>query len=125
MTPSRHHSPADIESHATGLLAVARGRLAARRDPWGFQHRVAVGRVANPERLHRGLDDRVDQPVVLRHLRRHEKVALDVALHLFDRPAGVLGVDADDDLPKPEDLTGMDLDVSGLAMPHTATRLVE
>src|ERR1700682_5264658 len=81
--------------------------------------------MAIPERLHRGLDDRVDQPVVLRHLRRHKEVALDVALHLLDRAAGVLSIDADDDLSKPEDLAGMNLDVRGLRGPHAATWLVQ
>src|SRR3982074_3849961 len=97
-------------------------RLALRRNGWRLQHRVAVGRMANSELLHRGLDDGVDQPVVLRHLRRHEEVALDIALHLFGRTAGVLRIDADDGRTEKEDDGGMYLDIGGLRGPHATTR---
>src|SRR6266550_7118300 len=99
--------------------------LAARRDPGGPEHGLTVRRMAVSGRLHRGLDDPVDQAVVLCHRRRHEEVTLDVALDLFRRPAGVLRVNADDYLPKPEDLAGVDLDVRGLRGPHAATGLVQ
>src|SRR3989442_14282015 len=99
--------------------------LAARRDRWGPEHRLTIRRMAVSGRLHRRLDDGVDEGVVFGHLRRHEEVALDVALHLLRRPAGVLRVDADDDLSKPENLAGMDFDVRGLRGPHAAARLME
>src|SRR5256886_17261852 len=104
---------------------VAGGCLAARRDRWGPEHGLTVRRMAIPKRLHRGLDDPVDQAVVFGHLRRHEEIALDVALHLLGRTAGVLRVDADDDLPQPKDLAGVDLDVRGLRGPHAAAGLVQ
>src|SRR2546428_10709149 len=104
---------------------VAGGCLAGRRDARGFQQRLAVRRMAVPGRLRRWFDDGVDQAVVLRHLRGHEEVALDVTLDLLRRPARVLGVDADDDLPQPQNLARMDLDVRGLRRPHAATGLVQ
>ena len=81
--------------------------------------------MAVPGRLQRRFDDGVDQAIVLRHLGRHEEVALDVALDLLRRAAGVLGVDANDDLAQPQDLARMDLDVGGLRGPHAATGLVQ
>src|SRR5207237_4773044 len=101
------------------------GCLAARRDRRGPEHGLTIRRMAIPERLHRRLNDPVDQAVVFGHLRRHEEVALDVALHLLRRTAGVLRVDADDDLPQPKDLARVDLDVRGLRGPHAATGLVQ
>src|SRR5438552_5652067 len=99
--------------------------LALGRDRWGFEHGLTVRRMAVAGRLHRGFDDGVDQAIVLRHLRRHEEVTLDVALDLLRRAAGVLGVNANDDLPQPQDLARVDLDVAGLRGPHAATGLVQ
>src|SRR5947209_11644336 len=78
--------------------------LALGRDRWGFEHGLTVRRMAVAGRLQRGFDYGVDQAIVLGHLGRHEEVALDVALDLLRRAAGVLGVNADDDLPQPQDL---------------------
>src|SRR2546428_13207381 len=77
---------------------VAGGCLAGRRDPRGFQQRLAVRRMAVPGRLRRWFDDGVDQAVVLLHLRRLEKVALDVTLDMLRRQARVLDVDAVEDI---------------------------
>ena len=45
---------------------------------------------------------------------RNAAMRFGVALDLFRRAPRVLRVDADDDLPQPEDLAGMDLDVRRL-----------
>src|SRR5437870_3802974 len=93
-----------LAASATSASTVASGCRAARRDRWGPEHGLTVRRMAVSGRLHRRFDDPVDQPVVLCHLRRHEEVALDVTLNLLGGSTGVLRVDADDDLPQPEDL---------------------
>src|SRR5437588_6658158 len=120
---------ADTSASSPPSLASSRSLawryLALWRDRWGLEHGLAVRRMAVAERLHGGFDDPVDQAVVLRRRRRHEEVTLDVPLDLFGGSAGVLGVDADDNLPEPEDLAGMNLDVRGLRPSHPATGLVE
>src|SRR5438445_8501263 len=92
----------------------------------GWDQAVAVRRCRRDEGLLLGwLDDLIDQAIVLRHLRGHKEVPLDVALDLLRRPAGVLCVDADDDLPQSENLACVDLDIRRLGGPHAATRLVQ
>src|ERR1700682_537260 len=92
----------------------------------GRDQAVAVRRLSGDEwLLLRWPDDLIDQAVVLCHLRRHEEVALDVALDLLLRPTSVLRIDANDDLPESENLARMDLDIRGLRRPHAAAGLVQ
>src|SRR5512133_1680218 len=58
----------------------------------------------------------VDQPVVLRLVRRHEVVALRVGVHLVDRSPGVARHQLLHPALEREDLAGPDLDVGGLAL---------
>src|SRR5437879_5547070 len=89
-------------------------------------HLTPAGRllaVRNRHRSSRRRDDVVDQPVGLRLLGRQEVVALGVLLDPLYGLAGVLGQDPVEDLPRAQDLLGVDLDVGRLAL-HPAPRLV-
>src|SRR5262245_32174304 len=61
-----------------------------------------------------GGDDLVDDPVLLRLLRRHEEVAVGVALDLVHRLARVVHEDAVQLLPHPEDLPRLAVDEGGM-----------
>src|SRR5664280_107699 len=71
-----------------------------------------------------GRDDFVDQPVGHRLLRRHDEVAVGVLGHALDRLAGVVGQHPVEEIPHPQDLLGLELDVAGLAL-HPTERLVQ
>src|SRR5882724_4250634 len=71
-----------------------------------------------------GGDHLIDDPIVLRLLRGHEKVAVRVVLDLIHRLAGVIDEDAVQLLAHPEDLLGLDVDVGRLAL-GAAQRLVD
>src|SRR5438045_2232691 len=72
-----------------------------------------AGRVSGERRV---LQDPVDQAPLLRLLRVHDVVPLEVALHLLTRPAAVLHVQVDQQVPLAQQLPGLDLDVAGLAL---------
>src|SRR5215468_578913 len=81
----------------------------------GFGHRPR-GRL--------GGDDLVHDLVFPGLLRRHEEVAVRVALDLLHALPGVVDQDAVELLPHPEDLLGLDVDVRGLAL-HAAEGLMD
>src|SRR6476620_12734211 len=62
------------------------------------------------------VDDPVREPVFDRLGGCEEAVALHVAVDLRDRTAGVMRIDLVDAPPQGEDLSGMDVDVGGLAL---------
>src|SRR5262245_147816 len=70
-------------------------------------------------RGHRGelpvADDFVDDPVVLCLDRAHDEVAVGVVRNLLDGLVGVVRHDLVEELARPDDLLGLDLDVDGLA----------
>src|SRR5918996_5764429 len=59
-------------------------------------------------------DHLIDDPVFLRLLGGHDEVPIRVLLDLVQRLPGVPGKDLVEQLPVPEDLLGLDLDVHGL-----------
>src|SRR3954468_1426253 len=69
-------------------------------------------------------DDPVDQAVLQCLLGAKEAIAFHVAVHLLDRPPGVVGVDLVDPLARLEDLPRVDLDVARLAL-EPGRRLVD
>mmetsp|Transcript_78799 Transcript_78799/g.225584 ORF Transcript_78799/g.225584 Transcript_78799/m.225584 type:complete len:292 (-) Transcript_78799:71-946(-) len=89
--------------------------------------RVSVLKVRHGRLLHRaglGLDHLVDDAVVHRLLRRHEKVAITVLLDLLDGLASVVGDERVEARADVQDLLSLDLDVCGLALRATK-RLVD
>src|SRR6266540_180769 len=69
-------------------------------------------------------EDLVDHAVLLGLLGRHDEVAVGVVADLLDRLARVLSKDLVEELPVPQDLLGLDLDVDGLAL-RAAVGLVD
>ena len=63
-----------------------------------------------------GGDDLIDDAVIDRLLRRHEKIAVAVLLDLVLGLVAVLGDVGVEDLPNEENLLGLDLNVGRLAL---------
>jgi hypothetical protein len=64
-------------------------------------------------------DHVVDQTVLYGLFGGHETIAIQILVDLFDRLAGVLGVDLVQPLAKVEDLLRLDLDVRGRSLHST------
>src|ERR1044072_1310189 len=102
--------------HRTGAGAhprISEGgrRRRARCRKYGWAGGGGVGHAA---RLLAVRDALVDEAVLLGLRRRHDAVALHVALDLVEGLAGVLGDDVGGQFAHADDLLGLNLDVAGL-----------
>src|SRR5215203_962016 len=129
-TPGAHSGRPDttfVMYHRTGAVAQRRSKgLRSQRFRVGGERREFPAhtflfrqRGAFPRRAGRPLlavrDDLVDEAVLFSLRRRHDAVALDIALDLLEGLPRVLGDDAGGQLAHADNLLGLNLDVAGLS----------